>query len=725
MNSMFEYWKKAKSFLSKEVRVFNASETTPSEDLPFLYNWFWTAKLGIPRRINIVEIRKYAKSCWVQMVTNAICKQIMTTKWDVVPEDEEDKTDYEEQINKVTTLLNQPNRNGDSFWDVWIPFLRDVLEIDAGVVYKGKNVAGELVELFAYDGSKFLINLDEHGIINEDEGYFQYSFRFPKSQPNPFRKDEIIYGRLNTNTEYYPYGFSPLQSIQQEVEVMIQSTRYNKEFFKNNAIPDAIVSVPMERNQMELFKQAWKKEVAGQAHKLMFHNTEGIDVKALATSNKDMEWLEGQRWYFHCVFAAFGLSPQEVGFYENSNRATGDSQERISVKNAIKPYLKLIEDKINRDIIPELAGEDNIKFKWFPKDDAAEKIEHDQTMAKLQANVLTINEVRKKEGLGPVEWGDQPINMYMQDRFYQMGGGEFNEEDASGQRNNEQDKDDRRDEAEQQRKHSDAPLSKNIEFIEEPEAKDYADFLRLKFGKWETKIFKFLDRTLKDEIVEKDYNTINKTFGEFLQELYNAINTKGFLTGLKRVISLNLKEGVTQAEQELNIDIGVTASFENNLHFLADRQLEGFQIDGKRWHGLKGVARESQLKIGDIVQNGLAESKGLTDIKKEIKTYMTQQIGGEVSGKVTEGRAMRIARTETNRFRNAGRLQGYKDSGLKGYKRWKAVTPRGCPNCSKICDDLNGKVVPLDQPFTHDLGQWMYPPSHPNCRSVVEFVAHK
>ena len=131
------------------------------------------------------------------------------------------------------------------------------------------------------------------------------------------------------------------------------------------------------------------------------------------------EWLDGQKWYHHAIFAAYGVSPQEVGFYENSNKATGESQERITVKNAVKPYLKLIEDKINREIIPELVGHDEVKFKWFPKDDTAEKVKHEQMMAKLNANVYTINEVRAKEGLDPVEWGEQPMAMTFREQAMQ------------------------------------------------------------------------------------------------------------------------------------------------------------------------------------------------------------------------------------------------------------------------------------------------------------------
>lgn len=404
------------SMFTKEVRTFNAGEVTPKDNLPFLPTWFWQSPYGVPRGIDYEELRKYAKSPWVQMVKSAIKKQIMSIEWDVVPTEEDEEGNeiekYEEDINKIKTLLKYPNRNGDTFWSLWGAFLDDVLDIDAGVIFKGFNRANELVELFPYDGARFLIGMDEHGLI---ERYYQYSFQYPQNQPIPFEKEEVIYGKMGSNTDQFPYGWAPLQSIQQEVELMIQSTRWNKEMFKNDAVPDLLVGLNANPDDLDRFKQGWLKAARDRVRKIFFHNTPDLKVEKLAMTNKDMEWLEGQKWFFHTIFAAYGLSPQEVGYYEDSNRATGESQERISVKNAIKPYITLIEDKINREIIPVLIGHDEVMFKFFPKDDVAEKIEHDQMMAKLTANVLTINEVRAMEGRDPVDWGDQPMMMAMQE----------------------------------------------------------------------------------------------------------------------------------------------------------------------------------------------------------------------------------------------------------------------------------------------------------------------
>lgn len=403
-----EQYQRFTDIFRKEVRAFNSSNTTPVNRLPQMPTWVSNPLYGVPRMyLNVWELRQYSKAPWVQMVLNAIKKQIMSTDWDIVPTDEqEDVSKYKEQVDKIKQLLLFPNRNGETFWEVWGAFLHDVLESDGGVIYKGRNPEGDLVELFSYDGSTFLIDLDQHKIIQK---YYQYSYKAVASNPIPFKPDEIIYGAINRSNETYPYGFSPLQSVLQVVELLIQSTRHNKDFFQNNGIPDAIVGLKTDDVAMERIKSYWQTEVQGRPHKTMFLNVPDLNVQKLATTNREMEWLAGQKWYLHSIFAAYGLSPQEVGYYENSNKSTGESQERITIKNAIRPYLQLIEDKINREIIPELIGSDALQFKWFPQDDVAEKVEFDQTIAKLNAHVYTINEVRAMEGLDPVEWGDEPL----------------------------------------------------------------------------------------------------------------------------------------------------------------------------------------------------------------------------------------------------------------------------------------------------------------------------
>ena len=393
------------ALLKKDIRSFSAGEVATDASLPAI-PWLWTSEYGVPIRADVVQLRKLAKSSWVQMVVNTITKQVLQTDYLIVPTDETvDPEDYKNDILKTETFLKFPNRNGQTFYELWGMFLRDVLELDRGIIVKGYNTKGEMVEMFAVDGSRFLTKIDEYGII---EGYYQYSFYSPEGKPKFFQQHQVISGIVNQNSERYPYGFSPLQSVQQEVELLINSTRYNKDFYKNNAIPDAIGVFDTDEDGMRRINEEWNQNVRGKAHKMLMTNAKNFDLKVLRVNNRDMEWLEGQKWYHHAIFGAYGLSPQEVGFYETSNRSTSDGQERTTLRNAVKPYMKLVMDKINREVIPELVGHDDIMFKWVTKVMSEEQLAHERLMDEIDRGLLTINEYRTMQGMSVIEEEEAP-----------------------------------------------------------------------------------------------------------------------------------------------------------------------------------------------------------------------------------------------------------------------------------------------------------------------------
>jgi len=408
-------------------------------NLPVFPEWFFTARIGQPRKINPIEVRNFSQSPWVQMVLNTIKKEVMNIDWDLMNADENDEQTYESEKKLVEDFLNNINSDSETIDDLHSMLITDLGEIDAGTLVKvfsndSYEDAGEepvyneagvqigtqpvfklkplgqrrLLEIRAADGSTFLKQID---IYKRLMAYYQYSFKNPRTNPKRFDPEEVVYYCMNKKS-YTLYGFSPVQSIQQVLETLIQATRWNKDFFQNNAIPDGIVSLPNANpEQLRNFKREVLNATQGKAHKLLFQNSDA-DFKSFANSARDMEWLEGQKWYFHLVFAVFGVSPVEAGFHENVNQGNQAGQERITVKNGIKPYLELFERHINRQIIPEILGDETpkIKFKYKPKEHVEEQIEFDQDMKQLEVGAMTINEYRKSRGLTPVEWGDEPYS---------------------------------------------------------------------------------------------------------------------------------------------------------------------------------------------------------------------------------------------------------------------------------------------------------------------------
>jgi HK97 family phage portal protein len=455
-----------KQFLSKDVFGFNGSDVL-DEKLPVFPEWFFTARLGQPRAINITEIRTFARSPWIQMVLNTIKKEISTIKWEVVQKDMDKAKGSETDIEKAKEFLNVINEEMESISDLGSMAVTDVGEIDAvawvNVYSKGSydikdspiiddlgNIRGsekrlvlkpfgqrELLQVRPADASTFLKQID---IYRRLQAYYQYSFKNPRTNPIRFEPAEVNYMLMNKKS-YNIYGFSPVQSIQQVLELLIQSTRWNKDFYKNNAVPDAIMSLKgPDKKAMKKFKGEFESKVKGKPHKLLFLNVDHTFTQ-MTQNSRDMEWLEGQKWYHWLVFAMFGVSPVEAGFHENVSKGNTEGQERVTVKNAIKPYIKMIEDVVNNRILPEFFQQEklDIEFKYFPKDHTLEKIEHEQSMQEIDRGALTINEFRKAKGRLPVPGGDQ-ANIRTDNAFGGLGGNKDEDGNPKEKENPKQDK---------------------------------------------------------------------------------------------------------------------------------------------------------------------------------------------------------------------------------------------------------------------------------------------
>lgn len=97
---------------------------------------------------------------------------------------------------------------------------------------------------------------------------------------------------------------------------------------------------------------------------------------------------------------------------------------------------------------------------------------------------------------------------------------------------------------------------------------------------------------------------------------------------------------------------------------------------------------------------------------------LTDQINGIVGD---ENKANMIARTETTRAANRGKIMNIIDRGYKGTKKWVA---RVDAKTSQLCLRLDGQIVDVDKEFIDPDGKWrgQCPPAHVLCRSVMEFV---
>jgi len=385
-----------------------------------LTEWFWQPIRGQPRRVDTNEIRQFSQTFWVNSCVTTICDEITAMDWDIKPIDEQMAQSLKTQTEEVKQFLKYPNKNRESWSIVLRALIKDILELDAGVLVKVFDLSSydfdqlepksgapvlkplgqrKLLELYARDGASFLKEADKFGFV---KGYWQYSYQIP-AHPMWFNEEEIVYMVRNLRSMSV-YGFSPVQSIMEIIKSLHYSTLYNKRLFEENSIPDGILGVEdTNENEMQDFVDNWAREFKGQPHKFAMVNKK-INWQPLNVSQRELEFLETQKWYYKIVIAAFGLTPSELGITDELNRSTSATQSELSRRKGIRPLMKIIENYINQSIIPEF-GYEGIEFQ-FVYDDPSEKAQRlANWKIELEMGVKTPDEIRNEMGLEPLMTG--------------------------------------------------------------------------------------------------------------------------------------------------------------------------------------------------------------------------------------------------------------------------------------------------------------------------------
>lgn len=718
--------------VAKGLRIDNSSKLT-SAGLPIYPIWYYQTLHGVPRSQNLIETRQFARSVWVKMIHSAIKRAVTQTKWDIVVESEDpdvNEDEFKEDIAYARYLLNNPNRDRRSNFTriVW-EMLTDVLEINTGVWFLNGDMNGTLEEIIPYDGSTFLVQQDQAGFI---EKFWQYTYRHPLTDPKPFDPFQVAWFQMEKST-YDPYGLSPLQTIEMIVELMTQSTRFNKDFFLNDAIPALLLNAVGAGSQgtQDLLDE-WNEQAQGENSRLMAVDYAKLELHKLHTGNREMEWLDGQKWYMHTCFAVHGISPTEVGFTDTTgSKNVQEGQQQITIKNAHKPYLHMIEEEINSVILPWILGEFKVsplkrkplKFKFFVEDPEMARAEEEGQRADIISKIKSINEVRKERGLEPLD-DPQADNPFYVNPDLLMGGDTFGNDEESKGKDDEASKDRSGKESgkdggstgrgDNKKSTSDNQdfgyLLKNVKPLDNLEyTKNYEEFFDVLLKSWEEAVLEGLNKRLHKNMSSSSFQ---KGFNDFLSVVIGKMTTAPFLNIMKTVVKKTLLEGQDQAEQELDMNVTLGRKFATVVESEALRQFDGYTLTtGEKWPGISGLARKAQNKVLSYVSDGVQKGLDNAEMEQGLKDLFKNLANTQIKS---------IVRTESNRMINSGKIETYKASGVKGKKEYVAFDDN---RTTDVCKSLNGQVVGLDESFVDYEGRkYSSAPAHINCRSFVRFV---
>ena len=785
------------------ITVLN-EETREGVNKSYIPRFLWKPPFGYPRFADLPYVRWLATTPYVQMCVDTIIEEITSIEHEIIPNprlsedlfkdsngDLTEQTDME--IAHIKSFLENPNTNDESFEDVFIkPVVRDILEVNSGVLNKVFNLRGEMVEVVARDGITFTKNPDVHGMFTHREeiiipkniidtsgprtnqavslqedldidplfdltshqareraAYFQFGW-IAGPKPTPFGKREIVWLQKSIRSDDI-YGISPVQYLSKTLQMLLWQTDSDLEYYNNNNVPKGMIGLDgSDMEEIKAFKEQWK----AQQHELdefgnkrkIYNSVPILNMKPMFTriefSSSEMEIIEKQKWYTKMVWASFGVTPTELGYSEDSQgQANQIVQSKVFRKKAINPLLRTMANKFNSNIISEFEytadmkiGKDTLqvpkyifRFKLFDTDEERQKYE----LYKLQTSdsgIKTINEIRSLEGLDPVDWGDEDPRKSSAQNSFSFGG-------SPGEPRSIEDIDDSKktqkipgtkqpdENLKKTEKELDGKSKKKDEpFINQKESEEpdkvsfqlFADAIKQVLDQNEDKLKQILDNELQNNILD-NIKSVRPTSRA-------KIEVKSIMDVIKKIASIL---GFGEIRQTVNefINNNFLSGFDDgekevDSNFVPDQAASNF-LANHTFNNVKGMTDDLTNKLRAELERGVIAGEGVDKLKARVSNVF----------KISKNRAEMIARTETARAFNMGKLQAVQKSGKPAKKYIDITLDKRTSQVSKAMDRKYGspeKAIPLDQNFSVSVGGKVFegpaPPFMPNDRDIVLFT---
>jgi hypothetical protein len=322
------------------------SRTPRSFDYTSGYNI--AARPRIHERVSFDALRGLVEAYDVaQMCIWHRIDSIRSLNWALVAAPGHEGEDVSAEIDYATRLFRRPDRVS-SLKAILTSFLYDTLAFDAGALYRIRNGAGKVIGFKPVDGTTIAPLLDYYGDTPARRlpteaappAYVQFVQGIPW---NSLTTDDLIYEPFRP-TSNSPYGRAPIETILLNANTDLRFQKYFLDRFTDGNIPQRVRRVPegWTPDQVREFQESWDAFMLGdqavkQQIKWVPHGT------AFAWSNEKEFKDEFSLFLMRKTAAAFHVTPQDLGFTEDVNRATSDTQSDNQFRVGDLPLIQHVQ----------------------------------------------------------------------------------------------------------------------------------------------------------------------------------------------------------------------------------------------------------------------------------------------------------------------------------------------------------------------------------------------
>jgi len=227
-------------------------------------------------------------------------------------------------------------------------------------------------------------------------------------------------------------GLSPINYARETIGLSRAATEFGAAFFGNGAVPGSTIEVPNDLSEVgaKILRDTWE-----QAHRGVGNSsrlavlTEGAKFSKVTVNPDEAQFLQTREFQVPDIARFYGVPLHMLAQEGPQLGSTTSEIGQAFVQHSLRPWIERLEaaftDLMALDETMPSGTFVRLNVDSLMRGNHADRIST-YSVAVTQG-IYTINEVRKWEGLKPVEWGDTPISVQVQEEE-----GAASESDGSG-----------------------------------------------------------------------------------------------------------------------------------------------------------------------------------------------------------------------------------------------------------------------------------------------------
>jgi HK97 family phage portal protein len=593
-----------------------------------------------------------------------------------------------------------------------------------------KKLTGEAFWLKVRDNRNKVVELwnlrpDLVTIVSDPENYIKhYELQKDDGRPTIIKKEDMVHFQDPNPLDLYR-GMSPLKPAQSRIETELHATDFQRNFFLNNARPDALLLSEdnLSSEQKDELKTSWNAKHKGPSRNSRLGILEGgIQYQQIAITQKEMDYIESLDHTRDDILIAFGV-PKSIITTDDVNYANGSNGLKSFLSETIIPEMDGLLETINEMLIIPDFGE-RLYLDYEDPTPADRQMELNEYTAGVD-KWITRNEIRQKMNLEPVPGGD--------DLYLGLGNAPLDPAKSASDLDDDTEDEDATEPPAKEEEPTKVFLGRHglrekllfeeqlvdsvtaaIKRTKGTSKKKQATLLkegpvRKLYGQYVNKKIDGRAKRFRTELAKE----AGKQMGRVLAHLTGGkmfAQTKALPDLLSGFDKKKEQKVFTKLALPFLVDAAVDAG-QDALDMIQDGQ---FKLTTALQKALEKRARFFATTVNDTtleklsttLAQGLAAGEGVTELSDRVKAVYEE---------FSTYRSDMIARTEATAANNEGFLEAYKQSSVVTSVEWVAT------HDDRTRDEhlaLDGEIVAKGEKFSNGLEY----PNEPNCRCVISPV---